>query len=222
VCHFQVKLKAAYYTYVGPNIACLKTVGALTPLLLAVGALASSLPYSDTAQTGPAADLSALQNEWADHLASTPQDADLHEAWRNAKEHISKAKTGDHRPDRGTSPTASSTDASTTSNAVTGDVSILWTGRGLDFQQPSSLSNYASPRGDTWENLGGSWPDGQKENQNLNVFRGFHTMLRDTPTSFDPLEPGPAPTPEPVYTVFLLAGPFAAALFFARRFRREV
>lgn len=223
VCHFHVKLKAAYDPYVGSNITCLKTAGALTPLVLAVSALASSLPYSDTAQKAPTAELSTLQDEWADRLASARQDVDWREAWRNERERIWSPKAGGHRVYRGALPTASSADSATPPNTEAGDnsdLSSLWTGRALDFQPPSRLSHYAS-QGETWENLWGGWPDDQREDQNLNAFRGFHTMLQDAHASFDPLEPTPAPAPEPAYTVFLLSAAFAAALFSGRRFQLE-
>ena len=218
MCHFQVKLKAGYDPCVGSKITRLKTViRALTPLLLAASALASSLPYSATVEKDPTAELSALQDKWADHLALARQDTGSREARRNDREHSWNPKAGSHGRYLGTPETASSTGSSTTSNAASGDNSGLsspWTGHALDFQSPSGLSNYVSRPGGAWENLGGRWPDDRLEDRNLHNFEGFHTM-RDPPVSFDP----PDAVPEPAYTGFLLAGFFVAALFFYRRFQ---
>jgi hypothetical protein len=217
VCHFQVKLKAGYDPCVGSKITRLKTVSAVTPLLLAASALASSLPYSAMAQKDPTAELSALQDKWADHLASARQDAGPREAWRNDREHSWNPKAGDHRRYLGTSQTASSTGSSTTSsNAGAGDntgLSSPWTGHALGFQPPSGLSNYVSQQGGAWENLWGRRPDDRLEDRSLHNFEGFHTMRKDPPASFDP----PDPVPEPAYAGLLVAGLFAAGLFFYRR-----
>jgi hypothetical protein len=218
-----VKLKAGYDPCVGLNIARLKTVGALTPLLLAASALASSLPYPATIQQDSTAELNALQNDWADNLVSARQDAGPRDAWRNARGH-SWGPRG-HRRDPGTSQSDSSAEPSTTSNAGTGDntgLPSLSAGGPSDFQPPAWLSNYVNPPGGGWENswenlwggvggVGGG-PDAQLENHDQNAFRGFHTMLKDAPATFDP----PDTVPEPADIVFLVSGLFAAALFYRR------
>ena len=172
------------------------------------------MPYAAPAQEDSTAEPSALHNEWADHLASARQDAVPRAAWRNDKGHIWNSKGDGLRRGLGTSQIDSST-ASSPATSDNTDLSSLQTGRALDFHPPSSPSNYGSQRGGAWENSWGGWPDAQMEDHTTNTFRGFHTMRKDAPASFDP----PAPTPEPAYAVFLPAGFFGAARFFYRRFQ---
>jgi hypothetical protein len=207
---------------VGSNITRLKIAGALMPLLLAPNALASSLPYSATIQQDSTAELNALQNDWADNLVSARQDAGPREAWRNARGH--RWNPRGRRPDPGTSQSDSSAESSTASNAGTGDdtgLPSLPAGGPSDFQPPAWLSNYVNPPGGAWENLwggvggvggAGGGQDAQLENHDQNAFKGFHTMLKDSPATFDP----PGPVPEPADIVFLVSGLFAAALFYRR------
>jgi hypothetical protein len=112
-------------------------------LLLAASALASSLPYSATVQKDPTAELSALQDKWADRLASARHDAGSREARRNDREHNWSPKAGSRGRYLGTPETGSSTDSFTTSSVGTVDntgLSSSWTGDALGFQPPSGLS----------------------------------------------------------------------------------
>ena len=195
--------------------------GVAAPLLLAANCLAASVPYSEAVQKNPTAELTALQNEWAEHISEARQNAGYHGA-PPSREHLWNPEAGSHGRFSGPPAAASTTDSSTVSNAGStenagstndNDLSSLWTRRGFDFEALAWLSNDVSQRGGAWENPWAGWPESELEDHhNLNAFRGLQTMLQDAPATFDP----PTLAPEPRSAVFLLAGFFVAAVF-ARR-----
>lgn len=201
-----------------------------------MSSFASSLPYSETVQKNPTAELTAMQSEWADHIAAARQQGASHAA-PPSLQHNWDVKAGGHGRFFDHSGSEAAGGSSTTANgsstaASKGDAegeegSSSGTGKGFNFdgpsyQWPSSspwAGTHATDFGQGWNRL---WSDASPGQQSPGISQGqdtagslrpLQTMLQTSPAlTFDPV----TPTPEPSSVLYLLAALLAIA-FCARR-----